>query len=153
MPRIVLARDRQHEQVEFPEGVPKSESRRGGSLHLRRGIVRDVTKEELDYIEVKRPDLFACIDVMPEPMVSKLTLKRQKAQKADKVKSRRALLKEKGEADKTKEGKAKPEEVKPAAPTEPESKTDETKTEEKSEDQSSRFATSRSSGGRKRGGS
>ena len=114
MPRIILARDRQHEQVEFPEGMPKPESRRSGSLHLCRGVVRDVTAEELAFIKDKRPDIFKCLDQLPEPKVSALAKKRMKASGADKMKSRRALLKEKEEAESTGEKKPEPEAPKKA---------------------------------------
>ncbi len=78
MPRIVLARTFQHEQVDFPEGTPAPEGRRGGatgSLHLRRNRVRDVTAEELEIIKETRPDLFKACDILPEPRVSKRALK------------------------------------------------------------------------------
>ncbi len=91
MPRIVLARDLQHEQIEFPEGTPFPEARRNGgsgALHLRRGSMRDVTPEELAYIREHRPEVFRCLDVLPEPkrsaaLARKLaSLERQKAREA-----------------------------------------------------------------------
>ena len=72
MPRVVLARDLKHEQIEFPQGMVAPEGRRGGdtsSLHLRRGAVRDVTAEELVYIRDHRPGVFRALDVLPEPRV------------------------------------------------------------------------------------
>lgn len=78
MPRIVLARTFQHEQIEFPEGTPSPDGRRGGgkgALHLRRGKVRDVTPEELLYIQDQRQDLFRALDVLPDPIVPQSTLR------------------------------------------------------------------------------
>lgn len=69
MPRIVLTRTYKHEQIEFPEGTPHPEGRRGGgksSLHLRRNSVRDVTPEELDHIRQAYPLLYSCLEILPE---------------------------------------------------------------------------------------
>lgn len=86
MPRIVLARDYQHEQIEFPPGTPFPEGRRGGgtsSLHLRRSKIRDVTVEELDFIRQNHPQIFAACDLLPDPVVGNRTRRRlEAAQKA-----------------------------------------------------------------------
>ena len=83
MPRIVLARELQHEQIEFPGDVPFPEGRRGGrgsSLHLRRNSVRDVTPEELAHIREARPEVYRCLDILPEPKPSAALLRRVKAE-------------------------------------------------------------------------
>lgn len=92
MPRIVLARDLKHEQIEFPKDLPAPEGRRGGdksSLHLRHGSVRDVSQEELDYIRDNRPEVFRCLDVLPEPRVpSRVARKLARAQASAQAASR-----------------------------------------------------------------
>lgn len=88
MPRIVLARHLSHDQVEFPPDTPCPPGRRGGrgsSLHLQRGKPRDVSVEELAYIRTHRPELAACLDVLPDPKVPGRTARRlQAAQEAEK---------------------------------------------------------------------
>lgn len=82
MPRIVLARELQHEQIEFPSNMPFPVGRRGGrgsSLHLRRNSVRDVTSEELAHIREHRPEVFRCLDIVPEPRPSAALQRRVKS--------------------------------------------------------------------------
>ena len=79
MPKIRLVKNRKHVQIEFPADIPHPEGRRGGrgtSLHLQRNKVRDVTVEELDYLLREEPDVYACLQVMPAPTVSKRTARR-----------------------------------------------------------------------------
>lgn len=79
MPKIRLVKARKHLQIEFPDHLPHPEGRRGGrgsSLHLQRGTLRDVTPEELAYIEAEHPDVFACLQVFPEPVVPSRTRRR-----------------------------------------------------------------------------
>ena len=74
--QIVLKRDLHHEQVEFPDGMPRPEGRRDGSLHLQRGKPRVVTVEEYAYIRSARPEIFRCLDRLPEPKASGRALRR-----------------------------------------------------------------------------
>lgn len=111
--RVMLARQRQHEQVEFPPGTPFPEGRRGGgktSLHLRRGSVRDVTVEELEYIRKDLPELYACLDVLPAPKISSALKRRlasmEKRAKQAKAKSSKATKSSKKAPSKPKAAKS-----------------------------------------------
>lgn len=88
MPKIRLVKARKHLQIEFPDDLPHPDGRRGGrgsSLHLQRGTLRDVTPEELAFIEAEHPDVFACLQIFPEPVVSSRTRRRLAAAAAPPV--------------------------------------------------------------------
>lgn len=82
MPRIVLARDLKHEQIDFPDDLPCPEGRRGGrksALHLRRGSVRDISDAELAWLETNAPEILRCCDILPDPRVSSRAARKLKA--------------------------------------------------------------------------
>ena len=99
MPRIVLARNLQHEQVVFPEGTPHPTGRHGGgsgSLHLRRGSMRDVTPEELAFIKAERPEVYKCLDVLPEPKLSPALARKVASQKRQAARAAKSTSKSGG---------------------------------------------------------
>ena len=81
MVKICLGPRFKHIQIEFPDSTPHPEGRRGGrgtSLHLRAGVYRDVTEEELAYIKILRPQVFASLKIQRPAPVSRRTLRKLK---------------------------------------------------------------------------
>ena len=98
MLKICLDKGFKHVQIEFPDDLPHPEGRRGGrgtSLHLQRHTLRDVTEEELAFIEATRPDVFACLRVHRDaPLGGRTARKLAAASKAAPdhlVRSKRAI--------------------------------------------------------------
>lgn len=79
MLKICLDRGFKHVQIEFPDDLPHPEGRRGGrgtSLHLQRNTYRDVTEEELAFIEATHPEVFRCLRVQRAATVNSRTARK-----------------------------------------------------------------------------
>lgn len=88
MLKICLKKVHKHVQIEFPPDLPFPPGRRGGretSLHLQRGTYRDVTEEELAWIQTSDPALFSCLQVSRVQPLAKRTARRLAAANPPKV--------------------------------------------------------------------